>query len=276
MTRNHGAPGPDRSHTSQDDRVLSSMTESRRQEAERAVLLEITSGILGMLDVGTILDCVHRHTLRLLPCDRVLTYWWPPLRGAFELLAAHGVPMRLSADMRDRDIISAKLAEIWLDRGRPVMEGIIAARPGALLAWTDRVGATAFLSAPLNIGGGFGGVAVALREGSSGEFEPRSVQLFGRIAQQMATAMTAAERYSAKQEEAEFNGALAEVAHQLISGLNSSELLERLCQVTTRVLGCSRSYTALWEPKQNAYVPMASHGYSAEEWEALQIGRAHV
>jgi hypothetical protein len=35
--------------------------------------------------------------------------------------------------------------------------------------------------------------------------------------------------------------------------------------------GCGRSYTALWDPKEQAYVPVASHGYTTEEWEALRL-----
>jgi len=63
------------------------------------------------------------------------------------------------------------------------------------------------------------------------------------------------------------------VHRQLIAEDNSRDLLNRICQMTTRVLGCGRSYTVLWEPREQAYVPAASHGYTAEEWEALRVLR---
>jgi signal transduction histidine kinase len=222
---------------------------AQQQEAGSAALLRIATDIQGTLDLREILDRVQGHVLPLLPCDHVLTYRWNSSRRAFELLAEHDVPETLRVDADGVDRSPAELVERWIERGR----------------------GSAILSMPFKIRGALGGVMVAVREGSSVEFEPRAVQLFERIVQQVAMAMGTADIYRAKDEEAQLNGALAEIGYELISGGNDPDLLNRLCQVTTRVLGCGRSYTALWEPKEQVYLPVASHGYTIDEWEALRV-----
>jgi len=70
-------------------------------------------------------------------------------------------------------------------------------------------------------------------------------------------------------EEAATSTALARVGQELISSLETPVVLERLCRLTTEVLGGDFSQTWLWRPDERVYEPIASFGVSTEDWEAL-------
>jgi len=82
-----------------------------------------------------------------------------------------------------------------------------------------------------------------------------------------------------EQEQVQILGALVRVGQEMISVLGTPVLLDRLCQLTTEVLDCDCSYTFLWQPKEDVYVPVSGHGNTPEQWEAirvLKIPRAEV
>ena len=67
--------------------------------------------------------------------------------------------------------------------------------------------------------------------------------------------------------------ALAQVGQGLIAVLDTPHILERLCRVTTEVLQCDCSHTAVWSPKDDAFVPLAGYGDTPEQWEMLRAVR---
>jgi signal transduction histidine kinase len=71
-------------------------------------------------------------------------------------------------------------------------------------------------------------------------------------------------------EEAEINAALARVAQEMIASLDTATVLERLCRVTTEVLGCDCGHTLLWIPEEKAYRNVAGYGDTPEQWETLR------
>jgi len=75
------------------------------------------------------------------------------------------------------------------------------------------------------------------------------------------------------QEQARFAGTLAEVGRGMISSLSTPVLLERLCRLTAEALECDFSHTWLWQASDDAYVPVAGYGFSAEQWESLRLLR---
>jgi PAS domain S-box-containing protein len=84
------------------------------------------------------------------------------------------------------------------------------------------------------------------------------------------------ERKRAEAEQAallEIAGAFGRVGREIISSLSSRGLLNRLCQVTTEVMGCDRSGTSLWDAREEAFVPVASYGDSPEQWEIVRLLR---
>ncbi len=74
---------------------------------------------------------------------------------------------------------------------------------------------------------------------------------------------------AAQQTEARISAALARVGHELISSLEEPQLLDRLCRLTTEVLGCDFAHLLLHE-HEDVYVPVASCGEPAEYLEALR------
>jgi len=78
----------------------------------------------------------------------------------------------------------------------------------------------------------------------------------------------------ARQEEAEVSAALARMGQELIVSLASpTTLLERLCRLTAQSLSCDFSVTLLSHPEEQIYVPLAQHGCTPEEWEAVRGAR---
>jgi signal transduction histidine kinase/DNA-binding NarL/FixJ family response regulator len=73
----------------------------------------------------------------------------------------------------------------------------------------------------------------------------------------------------ALREEATTTAALARVGRELIALVGAPLILERLCELSAEALQCDCSYTLLWRPKENAYQPVASWGYSSAEQQTL-------
>jgi len=72
-------------------------------------------------------------------------------------------------------------------------------------------------------------------------------------------------------EESQLSTALAQVGHEMISSLNATVLLDRLCQLTTELLGCDVSDTVLYDAERDVYRLRSLHGYTPEQTEALQV-----
>lgn len=100
-------------------------------------------------------------------------------------------------------------------------------------------------------------------------------QYQGRVAT-LGTMRDVTERKRAEEqlrEEAEINAALARVAQEMIASLDTSAVLDRLCRVTTEVLGCDCGHTGLWFPEEKVYRNVAGYGDTPEQWEALRAMR---
>jgi two-component system, sensor histidine kinase len=74
------------------------------------------------------------------------------------------------------------------------------------------------------------------------------------------------------EDESRISGALARVGQAMISSLSAPELLDRLCELTTDLLGCDCSATTLRQ-SDDVYVPQSAHGYPPDELEALRLLR---
>jgi PAS domain S-box-containing protein len=76
---------------------------------------------------------------------------------------------------------------------------------------------------------------------------------------------------AAQREEAHIAAALARAGRELIAALDTPQFLDRLCQVTTELLGCESSHTLLWEPEEDVFKPIAGYGATPEEQEAARL-----
>ena len=71
--------------------------------------------------------------------------------------------------------------------------------------------------------------------------------------------------------ETQIAAALARVGREMITSLDTPVLLDRVCQLTVDTLGCEFSRTLLYRPGEAAYLPVAGHGHTPEQWEALRV-----
>jgi|GEM_PF-1002264 len=74
----------------------------------------------------------------------------------------------------------------------------------------------------------------------------------------------------ALRQEVKISTTLAQVGRELTSSLATPVILERLCQLTAAVLGCESSHALLWNSERDVYTPVASWGYSSQQWSTLQ------
>ncbi len=75
----------------------------------------------------------------------------------------------------------------------------------------------------------------------------------------------------AQRDEAAISASLARVGRELIALLDAPAIVDRLCCLTTEVLHCDYSQTLLRQPNEDAFVPIAGYGQTAEEREAIRI-----
>ena len=72
-------------------------------------------------------------------------------------------------------------------------------------------------------------------------------------------------------EEAEMAAALARVGQGLITSLETPVVIDRLCRMTTEVIGCDCSYAILWDPQKDVTVTIAGYGDSPKQEEAMRV-----
>jgi signal transduction histidine kinase len=70
--------------------------------------------------------------------------------------------------------------------------------------------------------------------------------------------------------EAQVTTALAQIASELLSSVDKSVLMERLCQITVETLQCDASHLCLYDLGSDAFLVAASAGYPPEQREALR------
>jgi len=72
-------------------------------------------------------------------------------------------------------------------------------------------------------------------------------------------------------EEAATSAALARVGAELIAAVSSPDLLSRLAQLTTEVLGCDCSWTVMRKAETGSFVVTARHGFSPEQEASIDL-----
>ena len=215
---------------------------------------------------------MQRRTAALLPCERVITYYWDPQRDVFHQIAQFGIPPELQEAAQS----------IEFPPGLPIVNEITArADGGGRQCRTIRTsrrqglfgqfGIAAFVCVPLAVRGRVLGALVAVTTQSGKQFAADQVALLESIGRQVAVAIETTDLYRVQREETQIAVALARVGRELISSLATPVILDRLCQLTTEVLECDCSHTVLWSAKDQAYVPVSGHGLSAEQWEVLRL-----
>jgi PAS domain S-box-containing protein len=252
--------------------IVEDVTDRTRADREKAALLEIARDISETLDPRAILDRVHRRAAELLPCDRVAT-WILDQRAGRRDLTRYGLPESLAADAEATTFEFGQPLLEALRAGQTVVVADIDRQHWVPPARLRKLGVGALVVAPLIVRGATTGGLAAIRGPGANAFTGNEVQLFEGIARQVALMLGAADIYRAEQEEAAISTALARVGRELISALSSPDLLDRLCAVTARVLGCDRSHTLLFDPPGHVFRVAAGFGDSADETAAARTLR---
>jgi PAS domain S-box-containing protein len=241
--------------------IVEDVTDRTRADREKAALLEIARDISGTLDPRAILERVHRRAAELLPCELVAT-WIFDARSRWRGLTHHGVSAAMVADIEAIGPDSSHPLLEAVRGGRTVVIDDVDQQPWLPPARLRDVGVGALIVAPLMVGAASTGALLALRGARAGAFTRNEVQLFEGIARQVALMLNAATLHRAEHEEAAISTALVRVGRELISAFNGPDLLDRLCEVTARVLECERSRTLLFDPQEGVYRVTASFGDS--------------
>ena len=244
---------------------------STSTEARLAALLAIAKDVSGELELDAILARVLPRIAAVLPCDRVITYYWDPRRNAFRDIARYGLTGTLEREAAAIEFPAGHPLVEQLAVGRPVVANDMLAQSFVPIEMLTHFGVCAYAAVPLMIRDRRLGALVAVSTQRGVEFEPSQVELLESIARQVAVALETTELYRVQREETQIAAALARVGRELISALDTPLILDRLCQLTTEVLGSDCSHTLLLQPKEGVYVPMSAHGYPAEEWEAFRV-----
>jgi len=251
--------------------VFVDISERKRTEEQLRALLEIAKEASGTLDVQELLARVQRRTAALLSCERVGTYHWDAQSDVFRLIAHYGIPAELQ-DAAEALAFSPDIPMVKLiTQGQPVVVSHGCNQDVVPSEWLNEFGVTALVSVPLAVRGRVFGSLVALSTQPQRRFDADAVELLENIGRKIAVAIETTDLYRAQQQEAQVAAALARVGRELNSSLDTPVILDRLCQLTTEVLGCDCSITLLWSERDNAYVPVSGHGYPAEHAEALRL-----
>jgi signal transduction histidine kinase/CheY-like chemotaxis protein len=243
----------------------------KRAEQNTAALLEIAKELSGTLNPDDLIKCVQQRTATLLPCDRIVTYYWDAARTAYRAIAWYGVPPEFVPDTLALEFHSGQEVVDHLLVGETVLINDPSAQTMVPADTLAHFQLTAVLVVPLMVHGRTLGALAALNAESGRRFDAHQVQLFEGVAQQVGIALEAADLYRGQQEEAEMSGALVRVGRELTASLDTPILLDRLCQLTTEVLACDFSNTILRGPEGSAYVPVAQHGNTPEQWESMRV-----
>jgi PAS domain S-box-containing protein len=248
------------------------ISERKRSEEERAVLLEMAKNLSGTLDLEELVASVERRTAEVLPAEAVATIYWDTDREAYRLISQHGFAADLAGTARGLTFRLGAVFDGRLAAGetlvvdRPDQWG---ARERSLLA---RFRIESLVAAPLVIRGQVRGAFIVASPGGR-PFTPQQARFLQGIAHQLAVAIETSALYRAQQAETQYSSALARVGQELISSLATPALHGDLCRVTAAVLECDFSATFLWNAWEGAYSAAASHGDTPEGWEALRVMR---
>ncbi len=253
------------------------ITDRKRSDGDKLALLAVAREISGRLDRQQLLTQVQRRILEVLPCDFIATFTWNARRQAFRCISHCGNAADLAAEL-DRNEFPLDDAVRRQFRSRSVVVNDLVAQSVVPHEVFTAFGVTAIMATPLRHSDqsfDAGLLAYSLTPGT--RFDAAQVELFEAIGRQLAVALEAADKHETQLEAAEVAGALARFGQEVISSLDEPGLLERVCRLTTEVLSCDASHTAMWQKHGDVFAAVAGAGYPPELWDivrAIRVPRA--
>ena len=243
--------------------LITDITDRHRAEEETRALLALARDISGTLDRNELLARVQRRTAEALPCEIVATFYWDSKREVFHLVSQYGIPHPFLSAAEALAFSSNEPFGGRIAGGQPVVINDVSEQSVLVRTLFAQFNLSALVAVPLRVRERHLGALVACTKNHR-QFSDNQVEFCSGIARQLAVGLEAAELYRQQQEEAEIAAVLARVGRELIASLSTPVILQRLCQLTTEVLGGSGSCTFLWQADPNAYVCVAHWGFLQE------------
>jgi PAS domain S-box-containing protein len=246
------------------------VTERQRADDEKAALLQMARDLTGQFDSNELVARVQQRARELLSCEFVATLTIDEQNQVYRVQSQVGLPEMSSTADRitfPRGVYSGRLA-----RGETVISNEAEEFPPLLRDALSPLGITNLMATALAVRDRRFGVLVAGNRNNR-RLDTAQVQLLESIARQLSLAIEAANLYEQQQEEAHISAALARGGEELISSLDTATLLQRLCRLTTELLRCNTSHTFFWNAELSAYMTVAGHGDTPEQWEAMRLLR---
>jgi PAS domain S-box-containing protein len=250
--------------------VARDVTERARAEARTRALIDIGRELSGSRNLHRTLRDVCALIARVLPCDTVMIAGDESGGTVGHIIAHHGLPAEFLGPDGDRQFdLNGPVNAVLRRQGTIVLDRTAGGDTTELLRQT---GLERAVVAPIEWHGRhFGGLGLGRRDDA--DFDADQVAFAVALAQQMGAAFDAADLHRAEREEGEVATALARIGQELISSVDLPILLDRLCRITTDVLGCDIAYTMLYRDEEALFVPVASFGYTPERWEVVRALR---
>lgn len=225
--------------------ILTDISERKRAEQRTTALLEVAKDISGMLNLQDLLHRVERRTAEALPCKAVATFFWEATRDCFRMMSQYGFSEDALPPPNDRSFLTSEaFAKVAV--GQTFLLPSASDSADHLPSWLVEGDGAEALVAPLLVRGNLRGFLLVCAMTPGNSFDQAQLNLCDGIARQLAVGIEAVELYQAQQEEIAISSSLARAGQELIVSLDITEILQRLCQLTTELLECYCSYTVLW------------------------------
>ena len=249
------------------------VTARRKTEEYDRTLLSIAKDVAGNLDLSTLFERTLGPTVAALGCDGAIILREEPDSDESRAIADVGFDAERSRFLRDLRFARGVPFEGRLVRGETV---VVRTRDEVSEAFRrstlEPLGLRSLVVAPLYATGQFYG-SVAVWSRTPDAFDSAAISFAEAVARLVTSAVGAAELFRVKQEESRIEAVQARIAEDMMSSLEASVLLGRLCRATRDALDCDLADTFLYDQEADEFMPFGHDGETATPWDALRVIR---
>ena len=249
--------------------VSRDVTDRRNAEHTRETLLEVARATAAAHGTDDLLDEVQRLTRSALACDAVATVRFDDSTGMFRFVSQVGCAAGDEADLHAITFLPYEPFGGELAHGPVVAQRDTA--PEAVRKMCERFGWSTVLVAPMRLRGQqLGAVLTAFRDPAR-EIQTWETELCAGIARQLAVAIARTEAQRSQSDDAEIAATLAHLGQSLLASFDRPNLLDRICDLTARAIGCARCTTFLWRAEDDTFDPVAQFGMELADAEEVRL-----
>ena len=249
--------------------VSRDVTDRRQAEHTRNTLLDVARDLAETADLDELLASAHLRLQENLGSDVAATFLFDAGTGTFRVASQRGCAPDVAP------AFGALTFQPFEPFGGRLGEGTVVATredgPEAVRHLCERFGWHTLVVTPLRARGRQLGALASMFRDPQRVVAAWECDLCTGIAQQLAAAVVRADVHRSEQSDATVFAALARLGHQLLSSFDRPRLLDRVCTLTAEATGCVVSVIFLWNPEQDAYVPVATHGMPPTRVEEIRL-----